>query len=67
MILQLEQECLNVYRKKVDQERKHKANLEQSLAESEVEVSKIISTLGELGLPSQVGSSASPFPVREPM
>ncbi|PKU83239.1 65-kDa microtubule-associated protein 5 [Dendrobium catenatum] len=55
MILQLEQECLNVYRKKVDQERKHKAYLVQSLAEGEVEVSKIISSLGELGQTIQLG------------
>lgn len=55
MILQLEQECLNVYRKKVDQERKHKANLEKSLTEGEAEVSKIISSLGESGHPILVG------------
>ncbi|XP_020572769.1 65-kDa microtubule-associated protein 5-like [Phalaenopsis equestris] len=55
MILQLEQECLIVYRKKVDQERKHKANLERSLAEGEAEISKIISTLEDLEHPIQVG------------
>ncbi|OAY77610.1 65-kDa microtubule-associated protein 5 [Ananas comosus] len=47
MILQLEQECLNIYRKKVDQARKQKADLHQILAEGEAEVSLVISALGE--------------------
>lgn len=47
MILQLEQECLDVYRRKVDQARKHKENLHQTLAEGEAEMSNLISTLGE--------------------
>ena len=47
MILQLEQECLDVYRRKVDQARKHKENLHQTLAEGEAETSNLISTLGE--------------------
>lgn len=55
MIFQLEQECLNAYRKKVDQERKHKAYLLQTLADGEAEVSKIISILGEHGNPIQTG------------
>lgn len=46
MILQLEQECLDVYRRKADQTRKHKANLHQALAEGEAEISNLISTLG---------------------
>ena len=47
MILQLEQECLDVYKRKVDQTRKHKADLHQALAEGEAEISNLISTLGE--------------------
>ncbi|URE38457.1 Microtubule associated protein (MAP65/ASE1 family) [Musa troglodytarum] len=46
-ILQLEQECLDLYRRKVDQTRKHKAELHQMLAEGEAEVSNLISILGE--------------------
>ncbi|PKA66983.1 65-kDa microtubule-associated protein 5 [Apostasia shenzhenica] len=49
ILLQLEKECLDVYRRKVDQERKHRADLIQVLAEGEVEVSKLISVLGEHG------------------
>ncbi|WOK95958.1 65-kDa microtubule-associated protein 5 [Canna indica] len=47
MILQLEKECLELYRRKVDQTKKHKAELHQMLANSEAEVSTLISTLGE--------------------
>ena len=46
-ILQLEQECLDLYRRKVDQTRKHKAELHQMLADGEAEVSNLISILGE--------------------
>lgn len=46
-ILQLEQECLDVYRRKVDQTRKHKGDLHQALAEGEAEISSLISALGE--------------------
>lgn len=46
-ILQLEQECLDLYRRKVDKTRKTKAELHQTLAEGEAEISRLISTLGE--------------------
>lgn len=45
-LLQLEQECLEIYRKKVEQTRKYKANLHQSFAEAEAEITDIISALG---------------------
>lgn len=47
MLLQLEQECLDIYRKKVEKTRKYKADLHQSLAEAEAEIANIISGLGE--------------------
>ncbi|CAA6663601.1 unnamed protein product [Spirodela intermedia] len=47
MILQLEQECLDIYRRKVDQARKQKTDLCQTLAEAEAEVSRLIQSLGE--------------------
>ncbi|KAJ4803667.1 Microtubule-associated protein 65-5 [Rhynchospora pubera] len=47
MILQLEQECLNVYRKKVDNARKNKADLHQALASGKAEISHLMSALGE--------------------
>ncbi|GLT88638.1 hypothetical protein SLE2022_066550 [Rubroshorea leprosula] len=47
MLLQLEQECLYVYRRKVEMTRKHKADLQQFLAESEAEIVNLVSALGE--------------------
>ncbi|XP_059312341.1 65-kDa microtubule-associated protein 5 [Lycium ferocissimum] len=46
-LLQVEQECLDIYRRNVDKERKYKADLHQSLAEAEAEISKLVSALGE--------------------
>ncbi|KAI3445184.1 hypothetical protein Pfo_001849 [Paulownia fortunei] len=47
MLLQLEQECLDIYRRKVERSRKYKAELHQSLAESEAEIAQLASALGE--------------------
>lgn len=47
MLLELEQECLDIYRRKVENTRKHKADLYQALADSEAEIAKLISVLGE--------------------
>lgn len=47
MLLQLEQECLDIYRRKVERSRKHKAELLQSMAEFEAEIAKLTSALGE--------------------
>ncbi|KAK3022576.1 hypothetical protein RJ639_047554 [Escallonia herrerae] len=47
MLLQLEQECLDIYRRKVETTRKYKADLHQSLVEAEAEVASLVSTLGE--------------------
>ncbi|KAJ3676532.1 hypothetical protein LUZ60_003944 [Juncus effusus] len=47
MILQLEQECLNLYQRKVDNARKHKSDLLKTLANGQAEISKAISSLGD--------------------
>ena len=47
MILQLEEDCLNVYRKKVDQTTRQKADLLQALSVGEADIDKILSALGE--------------------
>ncbi|KAK7256939.1 hypothetical protein RIF29_30551 [Crotalaria pallida] len=47
MLLQLEQECLDIYHRKVEETRKHKADLYRSLADAEAEVTNLISSLGE--------------------
>ncbi|XP_013745117.2 65-kDa microtubule-associated protein 5-like [Brassica napus] len=47
MLLELEQECLDIYNKKVDKTRKHRAELQRSLAQSEAEIATLVSALGE--------------------
>ncbi|KAI8552926.1 hypothetical protein RHMOL_Rhmol06G0305800 [Rhododendron molle] len=47
MLLQLEQECLDVYKRKVDQAAKSRAQLLQTLADANVELSSLVSALGE--------------------
>ncbi|KAJ8752928.1 hypothetical protein K2173_008663 [Erythroxylum novogranatense] len=47
MLLELEQECLEVYRRKVDQANKNRAQLRQAIAEFEAELAAICSAMGE--------------------
>ncbi|KAL6873362.1 hypothetical protein ACP4OV_013444 [Aristida adscensionis] len=56
MLLQLEQECLDVYRRKVDQASGSRARLLQQLANSKSELARLLSSLGELppsGIPDK--------------
>ncbi|CAM8987763.1 unnamed protein product [Rhodiola kirilowii] len=48
MLLELEQECLQVYRRKVDQANKCRAQLRQTIADCEAELAAICSAMGEL-------------------
>ncbi|CAN8317167.1 unnamed protein product [Cochlearia groenlandica] len=47
MLLELEQECLDIYSKKVEKTRKHRAELQRSLAQAEAEIASLMSSLGE--------------------
>ncbi|XP_022774468.1 65-kDa microtubule-associated protein 3-like [Durio zibethinus] len=47
MLLELERECLEVYRKKVDQANRCRAQLRQTIADSEAELAAICSAMGE--------------------
>ncbi|KAJ0102997.1 hypothetical protein Patl1_05731 [Pistacia atlantica] len=47
MLLELEQECLDIYRRKVERTRKYKADLHQTLAEAEAEIANLTVALGE--------------------
>ncbi|KAL6509467.1 hypothetical protein OROGR_022777 [Orobanche gracilis] len=47
MLLELEQECLEVYRRKVDQANKCRAHLRQAIADAEAELAAICSAMGE--------------------
>ncbi|CAN4080810.1 unnamed protein product [Withania somnifera] len=47
MLYELERECLEVYRRKVDQANKNRAQLRQAIADSEAELAAICSAMGE--------------------
>lgn len=47
MLLELEQECLDIYNKKVEKTRKYRAELQRSLAQAEAEIASLMSALGE--------------------
>lgn len=47
MLLELEQECLEVYRRKVDMANRCRAQLRRSIADSEAELAAICSAMGE--------------------
>ncbi|CAD5182096.1 unnamed protein product [Musa acuminata subsp. malaccensis] len=56
MLLQLEQECLDVYKRKVEQASKTRALLLQSLADSKAELARLLSALGQksfVGIPDK--------------
>jgi protein regulator of cytokinesis 1 len=47
MLLQLEQDCLDVYKKKVELAAKSRAQLLQALSDAKLELSTLLSALGE--------------------
>ncbi|KAG9445984.1 hypothetical protein H6P81_012112 [Aristolochia fimbriata] len=51
VLLELEQECLDVYRRKVDSANISRARLHQSLADSEAEYTHLLVSLGERSFP----------------
>ncbi|GAA0139547.1 non-motor microtubule binding protein [Lithospermum erythrorhizon] len=53
ILLELEQECLEVYRRKVDKENILRAHLHQELAVSEAELTHLLLLLGERSLPER--------------
>ncbi|XP_073298929.1 65-kDa microtubule-associated protein 1-like isoform X1 [Primulina huaijiensis] len=60
MLFQLEQECLDVYKRKVDQAVKSRANLLHTLANARVELTNLLSALGEktyIGIPDKTSGT----------
>ena len=55
MLMELEKECLEIYRRKVDEAANSKAQLHQSLVSIEAEVASIMAALGVLNIHSPVG------------
>nr|GLL17665.1 65-kDa microtubule-associated protein 1-like [Ipomoea trifida] len=60
MLLQLEQECLDVYKRKVDQAMTSRAHLLQTLADAKVELARLQSAFGEktyAGIPEKTSGT----------
>lgn len=47
MLLELERECLEAYKRKVDQANQCRARLRKAVADSEAEIANICSAMGE--------------------
>lgn len=60
VMLELEQECLQVYKRKVDTANISRARLHQQLAESEAEFTHVLLSLGERSAPGRVRISSLP-------
>lgn len=54
MLLELERECMEVYRRKVEEAANAKARLHQSVAAKEAELATLMAALGELNINSPV-------------
>ncbi|TYH25069.1 hypothetical protein ES288_A03G139900v1 [Gossypium darwinii] len=65
MLLQLERECLEVYRWKVEEAANAKARLHQSVAAKEAEVATLMAALGELNLHSPIQKEKKMAPLKE--
>nr|GMD20961.1 65-kDa microtubule-associated protein 6-like [Ipomoea batatas] len=61
MLVELERECLQVYRRKVDETANAKARLHQSLAAKEAELATLMATLGELSINSPSDKMTMPL------
>ncbi|ESQ54595.1 hypothetical protein EUTSA_v10024776mg [Eutrema salsugineum] len=60
LLLQIEEECLNVYKKKVELAAKSRAELLQTLSDANVELSNLITSLGDksyLGIPDKTSGT----------
>lgn len=58
MLQALEEECLNVYRTKVEQVRQHRAQLRREIADSVAELAAICATIGEPPATVQIACSS---------
>ncbi|XP_059649758.1 65-kDa microtubule-associated protein 6-like [Cornus florida] len=65
MLWELEKECLEVYRRKVDEAANAKARLHQSLAAKEAELATLMAALGELNLQSPITRERRTTPLKE--
>ena len=54
MLVDLERECLEIYRRKLDEAANTKARLHQSVATKEAELATLVAALGELNISTMV-------------
>ncbi|KAJ0253417.1 65-kDa microtubule-associated protein 7 [Hirschfeldia incana] len=59
MLMELEKECLEIYRRKVDEAANSKAQLHQSLVSIEAEIASIMAALGVLNIHSPIKEKGS--------
>ncbi|KAI3754103.1 hypothetical protein L2E82_26245 [Cichorium intybus] len=60
MLIQIDQECLDVYKRKVDQATKSRSHLLQTLADANLELSTLLASLGEktfAGIPEKTSGT----------
>lgn len=56
MLIQIEQECLDVYKKKVEQAAKSRVQLLEALSDAKIELARLLSALGEKSFAGIVSS-----------
>lgn len=56
MLLEIEQECLDVYKKKVEQAAKSRSQLMEALSDAKIELASLLSALGEKSFVGMVSS-----------
>ncbi|KAG8636988.1 65-kDa microtubule-associated protein 1-like isoform X2 [Manihot esculenta] len=60
MLLEIEQECLDVYKKKVEQAAKSRSQLMEALSDAKIELASLLSALGEksfVGMPEKTSGT----------
>ncbi|CAF2115294.1 unnamed protein product [Brassica napus] len=65
MLMELEKECLEIYRRKVDEAANSKAQLHQSLVSIEAEIASIMAALGVLNIHSPIKEKGSSKSLKE--
>nr|QQP23433.1 microtubule-associated protein 65-7 [Sedum alfredii] len=65
MLLELEKECLEIYRRKVDDAANTKARLHQSVAAKEAELATLMASLGELRVNSPIPTEKKAASLKE--
>ncbi|CAH2037667.1 unnamed protein product [Thlaspi arvense] len=65
MLMELEKECLQIYRRKVDEAAKSKAQLHQAIVSTEAEIASLMAALGVLSIHSPMKSDKGSKSLKE--